>query len=53
MDYYIDEEEAMYFKNPIVVQYGFQDITDGFRMRIDDIQHSLLAIMMYEKYLEE
>lgn len=53
MDYYIDEEETMYFKNPIVVQYGFQDITDGFRMRIDDIQHSLLAIMMYEKYLEE
>ena len=39
----------MYYNNPDKVVYGFHDPTDDFRMRIDDIQHSILGLMEYEK----
>ena len=45
-NYYVNEETSMYFNNEIAL-YGFHDIDSNFRMRIDDIQHSILGIMMY------
>ena len=45
--YFIDKETAIYFKDETKALYGFHDIDSNFRMRIDDIQHSLLGIMMY------
>lgn len=46
-NYYINEETAIYFKNQDISLFGFHDIDSNFRMRIDDIQHSILGIMMY------
>ena len=46
-EYYIDEEVAMYSANPSKVMYGFHSLTDNFSMRIDDIQHSLVALIIY------
>ncbi len=46
-NFYISEEVAMYLNNPILVLNGFHDIKSSFRMRIDDLQHSLLGIMKY------
>lgn len=46
-NFYISEEVAMYFNHSDLVLNGFHDIKSNFRMRIDDIQHSLLGIMKY------
>lgn len=48
-NFYISEEVAMYLNNPILVLNGFHDIKSNFRMRIDDLQHSLLGIMKYNE----
>ena len=53
LSYYIDKCSAMYFANPQNVIYGFHDIKNNFRMRIDDIQHSLLALMEYYFYINK
>jgi len=45
--YYIYPEVAMYMENPDKVKNGFHNIE--YRMRIDDIQHSLAAVIMYKK----
>ncbi len=47
LNYYIDEEMAMYFSKPYLVLYGFSAFRDNFRMRIDDIQHSIMGLMSY------
>ena len=44
--YYIEPEVAMYFENPDKVKYGFHSLDN--RMRIDDIQHSMSAIIAYK-----
>lgn len=49
-NYYINKEVAMYFDKPNLSIYGFQDIEDNFRMRIDDIQHSLIGLINYNNY---
>lgn len=49
LTYYIDKSVAMYFNNPGKVIYGFHNINNNFRMRIDDIQHSLLGLIEYYK----
>ncbi len=48
-NFYISEEVAMYLNNPILVLNGFHDIKSNFRMRIDDLQHSLLGIIKYNE----
>lgn len=45
--YYIYPEVAMYLKAPNEVIYGFHNIE--YRMRIDDIQHSLAATILYKE----
>lgn len=44
--YYIEPEVAMYFECPDKVKYGFHSLDN--RMRIDDIQHSMSAIIAYK-----
>ena len=51
LNYYIDEEMAIYFDNKDIILYGFTSITDDFRMRIDDIQHSILGLMIYDEII--
>lgn len=46
-NYYISEEVAMYMKEPHKILSGFHDINSNFRMRIDDIQHSLIGLILY------
>lgn len=44
--YYIEPEVSMYYESPEKVKYGFQSSEN--RMRIDDIQHSISAIIAYK-----
>lgn len=37
-------EVALYFKKPEIAMYGFYDLEDDFRMRIDDIQHAIMGL---------
>ena len=46
-NYYANEEIAMYFANPNDVLSGFYSQKNNFRMRIDDIQHSLSGLILY------
>ena len=58
-NYYVTPEIGMYYANPssaLNVIGGFNDTNNEFRMRIDDIQHSILGLMTYQdikKYIEE
>lgn len=47
MSYYIDDETAIYMKNINISKYGFFCPSDNNRMRIDDIQHSIMGLMNY------
>lgn len=47
MSYYIDDETAIYMKNIDRSLYGFFCPNDNNRMRIDDIQHSIMGLMNY------
>ena len=51
LKYYIDKEVAMYFDKPKLSLFGFSDYKDNFRMRIDDIQHSLSGLIAYKNML--
>ena len=52
LSYYIDDYYAMYFKNPELSKYGFVCLDDNFRMRIDDIQHPIAGLIMYQEELK-
>ena len=47
LSYYVDDTYAMYFKNGNLTKYGFCDTIENFRVRIDDIQHSLSGLINY------
>lgn len=49
MNYFMQPEQAMYFKNPQVVLYSFAMREDNFRIRIDDIQHFMGGYYLYWK----
>lgn len=53
LGYYVGEEVAMYSYNPMKVMYGFHSVADDFRMRIDDIQHSLVGIINYNELFND
>ena len=46
-NYYANDEVAMYFANPKKVLSGFYSQENDFRMRIDDIQHTLSGLILY------
>ena len=50
LGYYIDDTYSMYFNNSDKTKNGFFDLRDNFRMRIDDIQHSLTGLINYYFY---
>ena len=47
MCYYIGEEVALYLNNEDKFMYGFHAPHDSFRMRIDDIQHTVSGLYHY------
>ena len=49
MNYFMQPEQAMYFKDPQVVLYSFAMREDNFRIRIDDIQHFMGGYYLYWK----
>ena len=60
MNYFMQPEQAMYFKDPQLVLYSFAMREDKFRIRIDDIQHFMGGYYLYWKnydiiksYMEE
>ena len=53
LKYYISDYYALYFTNPESVKDGFMSIEDDFRMRIDDIQHSISGLMLYSKMCKD
>lgn len=60
MNYFVQPEQAMYFKDPQLVLGSFVIREDKFRIRIDDIQHFMGGYYLYWKnydtiksYMEE
>ena len=49
MNYFIQPEQAMYFKDPQLVLGSFAVREDNFRIRIDDIQHFMGGYYLYWK----
>lgn len=49
MNYFMQPEQAMYFKDPQLVLYSFAMREDNFRIRIDDIQHFMGGYYLYWK----
>ncbi len=49
MNYFMQPEQAMYFKDPQLVLYSFAMREDNFRIRIDDIQHFMGGYYFYWK----
>lgn len=49
MNYFVQPEQAMYFKNPQLVLGSFVVREDNFRIRIDDIQHFMGGYYLYWK----
>lgn len=47
--FYANEEVAMYFAKPYLSFSGFFSHPNNFRMRIDDIQHSMSALIFYNR----
>lgn len=45
-------ETAMYFCHPEQALHGFHDRTMAFRIRIDDVQHSISGLLAYGAYLQ-
>lgn len=50
--FYADEEILVYLKYSDLVSYGFYATNDNNRMRIDDIQHTLGALIHYKQLLD-
>lgn len=46
---YFYPEYAMYMKNPQYILGTFMTRTDGFRVRIDDVQHNIGGCFLYQK----
>lgn len=40
---------SIYYKNPDKIERRFYNLNNNYRMRIDDIQHSLLGIINYQE----
>ena len=49
MNYFMQPEQAMYFKDPQLVLNSFVVREDNFRIRIDDIQHFMGGYYLYWK----
>ncbi len=49
MNYFMQPEQAMYFKDPQLVLNSFAMREDKFRIRIDDIQHFMGGYYLYWK----
>lgn len=47
LSFYLTNGLSIYYKNPDKITGGFYSLNDDYRMRIDDIQHSLLGIINY------
>lgn len=45
-------ELAMFFKEPIAIEYGFFARHDRFRMRIDDAEHFLSGLINYRQFMK-
>ena len=45
-------EVAMYFQNPARMLGGFFIRSEGFRVRIDDVQHTLSGLLAYDRCLK-
>ncbi|MBQ8841284.1 MAG: hypothetical protein IJZ65_01470 [Ruminiclostridium sp.] len=48
-NYFVQPEQAMYFKNPQLVLNSFVVREDNYRIRIDDIQHFMGGYYLYYK----
>ena len=53
MSYFIGKETAIYTKKTKRSLYGFFCPTDSNRMRIDDIQHSIMGLKNYYECYEK
>lgn len=49
---YLFEQEAMYLSNPIKYQNTFCVKSSSYRIRIDDVQHSLSGVYLYYKNIK-
>lgn len=52
LHFFVQPEQAMYFKNPRLVLNSFVVREDAFRIRIDDIQHFMGGYYLYWKNYE-
>ena len=52
LSFYLTNSLSIYYKNPDKITGGFYSLNDNYRMRIDDIQHSLLGIINYQKIIK-
>lgn len=53
LSFYLTNSLSIYYKNPNKITGGFYNLNDDYRMRIDDIQHSLLGIINYQEIKRE
>lgn len=49
LSFYLTNSLSIYYKNPDKIVGGFYNLNNNYRMRIDDIQHSVLGIMNYQE----
>lgn len=52
LSFYLANSLSIYYKNPDKITGGFYSLNDNYRMRIDDIQHSLLGIINYQEIIK-
>ena len=49
LSFYLTNNLSIYYKNADKITGGFYSLNNDYRMRIDDIQHSLLGIINYSE----